>query len=97
MRDVIGVDLIALHPRSEVEGLVDDVVFDLAGTHAVAAPDAALDVDRHRPPVFPARVARGRADPGGERIPRRGRRRRQHEQLSGLQQKLASRVVHRCH
>ena len=49
--DVAVRHVVALDPGAEVERLARDVVLLLAGPHAVAAADALLDVDGHRPPV----------------------------------------------
>ena len=51
--------VVALDPGPEVEGLARHVVLLLAGPHAVAAADALLDVDGHRPPVLGRLVVRG--------------------------------------
>jgi hypothetical protein len=51
------IDVIALDPGAEEYGLVDDVVLELARADAVAAADALLDVDHHRPPVVRGLVA----------------------------------------
>ena len=51
--------VVALDPGPEVVGLARDVVLLLAGPHAVAAADALLDVDGHRPPVVGRLVVRG--------------------------------------
>ena len=64
-------DVVALDPGAEVDRLERHVVLPLAGADAVAAADALLDVDDHRPPVLGHLVARsGRRLAGDQALQR---------------------------
>ena len=56
------IHVVALDPGAEEVRLEGHVVLRLAGAHAVAAADALLDVDDHRPPVIGHLVV---VSPGG--------------------------------
>ncbi|MFN7980482.1 MAG: hypothetical protein U0Q11_01360 [Vicinamibacterales bacterium] len=51
MLGVLGIDDVALDPGAEELVFERHVVLGLAGANALAAADAAFDVDDHRPPV----------------------------------------------
>ena len=89
------IHVIALDPGPEEVGLVDDVVLELAGADAVAAADALLDVDEHRPPVIGGLVGVrlfGRA--GQHVLERRRGDARHHEHLAAEDEEVATRAVH---
>ncbi len=94
---MIGVvDVVALDPGAEVEGVEGHVVLGLAGAHAVAAADALVDVDDHSPEVIRHPIGglvRLRLALG-EGVPIRGGGRGQHEDLAGRGEEFAAVLAH---
>src|SRR5512143_312100 len=82
-------DVVALHPGAEEVRLEGHVVLGLAGPDAIAAADALVDVDDHSPVVL-ARLVGGLFRLSGlHGLEVGGRRRGQHEELSGREDEVA--------
>src|ERR1035437_3044269 len=87
-------DVVALHPCAEEVRLEGHVVLHLAGPHAIAAPDALLDVDDHSPVVIEGLVGGLFRLTGLHGLEVGGRRRGQHEELSGREHEVAAVGIH---
>src|ERR1035437_3031123 len=87
-------DVVPLHPGAEEVRLEGHVVLGLAGPHAIAAADALVDVDDHSPVVLGHLVGGLFRLAGLHGLEVSGRRRGQHEELSGREHEVAAVATH---